>query len=166
MNILNHRWISYGERLQQGASALKVSGLIDKEALKWKVNTMQQLLPVTDIGKVLQTPFSFTGAKDSLFWPYGTSRDYSVKSRYKTTKMVAIPVQNTTSSSNHPSKFLWQSIWGANVPQKIKNFLWRACHNASPVKTNLCRMNLERSDQCPVYGLGLEDVTHMLLLCH
>lgn len=69
VDIADHKWITSGEKLLGVPRGLKVSRLIDRQQQKWKVDSIQQLLPNTDIGKILQTPFSLTGAEDRFFGP-------------------------------------------------------------------------------------------------
>lgn len=121
VDIMTHRWLSSGERLQDGPAHLKVNGLLDNDELKWKVNTIMHLLPSTDVGKILQTPFSFSDAKDTLYWPYVPSGDYTVKSGYRTAKEAADANLSTAMSSNHPTKFLWRTIWGGKNSPKNQN---------------------------------------------
>lgn len=52
-----------------------------------------------------------------------------------------------------------------NIPQKIKLFLWKTCHNALPVLENLRKKKLKRSTLCPLSELQNESIEHMLLFC-
>lgn len=72
---------------------------------------------------------------------------------------------NPSSSAGIP-KTIWRLIWGTNVPQKIKIFVWKACSNILPVKGNLMRRKLRREGVCPICGDSEETVEHVLLFCN
>lgn len=165
VDISKHRWIASGEKLTGGPSNQKVCDLIDRVHQKWKVETIQQIFPSTDIGKILQTPFSILGGEDRLFWPQVPSGLFTVKSGYRTAKAASNNNQSLATSSSHPTQFLWLTIWGAKIPQKIKSFLWKACNNALPVKKGLKRRNLVRDEVCPICSSVVEDINHTLLGC-
>ena len=44
-----------------------------------------------------------------------------------------------SSSNREANRALWKGIWKMSTPGKIKHFLWKACSNALPVKTNLVK---------------------------
>lgn len=69
------------------------------------------------------------------------------------------------STSAHPDIQIWKMIWGANIPQKIKHFLRRVCHNVLPLKENLFKSKLVNSPPCPIGNAHCETVEHALLLC-
>lgn len=48
---------------------------------------------------------------------------------------------------------------------KIKHFMWKACHNDLAVKGNLHQRKLARSDCCPICYSESETMEHLLLLC-
>lgn len=58
---------------------------------------------------------------------------------------------------------LWKKIWRIKVPQKIKVFMWKLCHNALPDLGNLRKKKLV--DCCPICGLEVESIEHTFLLC-
>ena len=48
----------------------------------------------------------------------------------------------SSQSNSRALNSLWKKIWSINVPNKIKNFLWQACHEALPTKKNLCHQRV------------------------
>jgi hypothetical protein len=46
-------------------------------------------------------------------------------------------VHRGESSHNFGLQNLWRMIWGMNVPNSVKMFIWRAYHNILPTKENL-----------------------------
>lgn len=51
------------------------------------------------------------------------------------------------------------------VPNKIKNFWWRACKNSLATKENLFKRKCAPTNLCPICDLEVETVEHMLFLC-
>ena len=52
-----------------------------------------------------------------------------------------------------------------NVPQKVKNFIWRACRNALPTKTALLRRTLINNPLCDRCHASNEDPLHAFWTC-
>ena len=59
----------------------------------------------------------------------------------------------------------WQKIWSLSIPNKVRNFVWRACKNSIPVKTNLVRRKVLNEDSCDHCHLSCEDTLHALWNC-
>lgn len=47
----------------------------------------------------------------------------------------------------------------------MKLFLWRACKNFIPVRSNLCRRGLGSDPSCLTCGFENETVVHALIAC-
>ena len=82
---------------------------------------------------IKKIPLSQLAIDDVLYWPSSSNGDYSCKSGYKFLKE---EVEQLDINWVPPlrDKNLWKAIWSMRVPQKVKNFLWRACRNAIPTK--------------------------------
>lgn len=73
-------------------------------------------------------------------------------------------VQPPTSRSYNIPNDLWKTIWASQIPQKIKIFLRKACHNSIAVKHNLWRKRISPTGQCPVRNEAWETVDHLFFL--
>ncbi len=56
-------------------------------------------------------------------------------------------------------------VWKLKFPLKVKNFLWRACHNCLPTRVRLLSKGVLCSDQCAVCEDGDEDNAHLFFMC-
>lgn len=62
-------------------------------------------------------------------------------------------------------KPLWKNIWGLEVPNKVKNLVWRACKNALLTKVNLVRCKIITDSLCDICRMHQEDTNHALYCC-
>ena len=89
---------------------------------------------------------------------------YSVKSSYYFLKSEA---RSTTTQAqalpDHP-KPPWNRIWKLNLPNKTKNFLWRAAHkyNALPTSSKLVQKCIINDPICSLCSSHCKDVLHAL----
>ena len=60
-------------------------------------------------------------------------------------------VENEEQSMEHQ---IWKRIWDAKVPNKIRVFTWRLCHEIIPVFDNLFKRKM---DVQPLYPLCKQD---------
>ena len=112
---------------------------------------------------VKRIPLSRHPVNDKLFWPWTQSGTYSCKSGYRFLKMEE-EVEGMEAVQNGEKEF-WQSIWGLRVPNKVKNFLWRACREAIPTKANLKRRHITENDRCERCRNAEETALHVLWTC-
>ena len=67
-------------------------------------------------------------------------------------------------SSNHShSNKIGKAIWAVKVCNKIKTFIWRACRDILPTKTNLTRRKFLFDVGCGCCEDGVESTDHVLL---
>ncbi|KAJ1400227.1 Endonuclease/exonuclease/phosphatase superfamily [Sesbania bispinosa] len=68
-------WLCDGAKteIQQGATASKVSDLLDPSTGGWNIQAIRENIVATQFQKVLQTPVGSSSHKDAVFWPYSSS---------------------------------------------------------------------------------------------
>nr|POE94059.1 hypothetical protein CFP56_34282 [Quercus suber] len=83
---------------------------------------VHQFFSPDDALAIMSIPLSSRLPRDRLVWTYTPKGNFTIRSTYKVTLSLA-----TTSlgeaSSNRNSKNLCKTIWGLNVPNKIKSLL-------------------------------------------
>ncbi|KAL0004708.1 hypothetical protein SO802_012269 [Lithocarpus litseifolius] len=101
--------------------------------------------------------------RDKLVWAATPNGKFTVKSAY----WLALDmkrVENESTSGPSGLQQLWRSIWSADVPNKIKNFAWRACQNTLPTKANLFHRKVISSEVCEHCDQGMALVQQILNL--
>ena len=112
---------------------------------------------------VKKIPLSRHSVDDKLFWPWTQSGTYSCKSGYWFLKMEE--EEEGVEEVQNGDKVFWRSIWGLQVPKKIKNFLWHAYREAIPTKANLKRRHITENTRCEWCWNKEETALHALWTC-
>jgi ribonuclease HI len=143
----------------------KVEELLDVSNNCWNNQKLGVALSSTSAISALQTPISWFNQTGSIFWPHVPSGEFTVKSGYHVLKSLNVVRSPDPSTSVSIDDIIWKELWGLNIPQKVKLFLWKACHNLLPVKDNLFKKRLSICNICPICNLESETVEHALLIC-
>ncbi|KAK9997383.1 hypothetical protein SO802_022069 [Lithocarpus litseifolius] len=141
-----------------------VSSLINHQTHTWDLDALSTALSPFEADLVQKITLSRGQSMDVLFWPFVQSGIYSVKSGYyflKSEIRTATQAQAITDQPKPP----WNRIWKLSLPNKIKNFLWRAVHNALPTNSELTRRCIINDPICSFCSSQGEDVLHALWSC-
>lgn len=60
-----------------------VSSLLRNDKMEWDVDILRDLFNANDIQQILKIPLSCSRTEDAWMWVEGETRDYSVKSAYR-----------------------------------------------------------------------------------
>ena len=88
---------------------------------------------------------------DKLIWEETNNGLFIVKSAYKVAIniLVASPLGSLDSSSDESNmRCFWKRVWKLDVPLKVRHFVWRACRDILPTKTNLRHRQVLVEDMC------------------
>nr|POF15060.1 hypothetical protein CFP56_45280 [Quercus suber] len=146
-----------------GFEEAKVSELIKPITRRWDTNLLHGLFHPSEVDLILSIPLSPIPVEDKVIWPFNPSSVYLVKSG---SRFLANEANLSISQANqHHHEDIWKRIWSLPVPNKVRNFLWRAFRNAIPVKRNLWRRKILTDDICEHYRSVLETTCHALWEC-
>ena len=101
-------------------------------------------------------PLSRRQVSDSVYWKYNKDGIFTVKSAYKVARALLKKVDWAESSSGSRGSRVWAAIWKLQIPNKIKVFGWRACHDILPTRRNLKKKQILLDDLCPLCALFQE----------
>lgn len=141
----------------------RVVDLIEPESGQWDLNLLQGLFIPSSAEMIRSIPLCSAAVEDKLIWPHTPLGQYSMQSRYRFLMRESSNYQ--TLERPNASGGLWKIIWNLSVPNKVRNFLWRSCKDALPVKANLVKRRILQSANCDHCNGEPEDVLHALWKC-
>ncbi|KAL6184978.1 hypothetical protein ACLB2K_041113 [Fragaria x ananassa] len=106
--------------------------------------------------------------EDVVVWHFNENGRYSVKSGYWFGMVLRRLEEGSSSGSGHDtsnSTNIWSLIWDLSVPNKVKLFLWRACHAFLPCAERLFKRKIRSHGGCDRCGDREESVIHSLWYC-
>ena len=162
ISIWNDAWLPSQEHPQilsdivPGFEDGRVSDLINPSLRKWEVDLVQGLFSPEEAAMVLSIPLSRTPVEDKIIWPFTPSGNYTVNSGSKFLNKL----NSMFDSADNPQQQneVWNLIWGLNVPNKVRNFMWQVCKEAIPTKHNLMRRKILNEDRCEHCGVEAEQL--------
>ena len=141
----------------------KVAVLIDKSTRQWNEELIDGIFASDEAAIIKKIPLGCLATKDVLIWPYSNDGKYTCMSGYKFLKEEAeLPLNQQPSI---PDTHLWKQLWSLQVPNKVRNLLWRACRNAMPTKASLVRRTIIDDPLSDRYHEVHETLLHALWLC-
>lgn len=143
----------------------KVSDLMESNGNGWNTELVRTTFNPQLAIKVIQTPTRITAGEDDIWWPANKEGEYTVKSGYQEMWQAGRTINLNPSGSESIETEVWKGIWSAQIPQKVKMFIWKCCWNILPVKENLCKRRVVRTGICTICNKEIETVEHSLLFC-
>ena len=101
--------------------------------------------------------------EDSLYWPLSHDGRYTCKSGYRFLKEEAESALERTQVAFETQ--LWKKLWMLEVPNKVKNHVWRACRDSLPIKQNLMQRTIITNPLCDRCKLLPETMLHVVWAC-
>ena len=125
---LDHPWIQ--SPIVEGFEDIKVQDLIDTVTHNWDDCLIRGIFNTQEVSLIKSIPLWPTPVADKLTWPFNALGTYTVKLGYK---FLAREELHNQSPRHHHNSELWKLIWDLDVPNKVKNFVWRSSKDAIPV---------------------------------
>lgn len=146
----------------------KVSDLMTSSGI-WNYDLIRAAFLPHDAEAILSIPITNGRGSDTTIWHYRKDGNYSVRSGYRlaidSNRVRATAGEGCSHMVETSRSNLWSQLWRLKVANKIKIFLWRACHNFLPCAANLLRRKIGNGAQCVRCGCPEETTIHALWNC-
>lgn len=104
---------------------------------------------------------SVNGARDKIVLAENKNGRFSVRSAYKVVQEDSLDGEMVVCPSSSALRKVWRCLWGMNMSNKIKQFVWKACTNILATKENLRRRNITDNGVCEYCGTHTETVSNL-----
>jgi hypothetical protein len=141
-----------------------VSAVVDPDSRWWNVPLIYSMFSKEEADCITVIHLSKYGQPDLQIWRGTSTGEFKVRSAYYLEKD-SKEVDQGKSSHNSNSYSLWKTIWGMHVPNPVKMFLWRSCHNILPTKDNLQKKGIVLDSSCIFCNYEQETAQHVLWDC-
>ena len=167
VKIWQHHWlpIKHPTRISSPLKSMESATmdlLIDTNTRSWNSSIIDGLFAPNKAALIKRIPLARLACADEMFWPFTQHGNYNCKSRYQFLKELH---DGPPSSDVQPNTSFWKKVWMLKVPNKIKNFVWRACKDSIPTKVNLRRRSIPIPTLCDRCSVEEETSLHALWSC-
>ncbi|KAL6199573.1 hypothetical protein ACLB2K_029357 [Fragaria x ananassa] len=151
----------------EGTETWRVCDLMDEEAMEWVEHVVIELFTEEEAAMTLRIPLSVRRVHDKLAWHFDKHDMYRVKSGYhvaRTTDCIAWSASSSDNTGRARRKY-WSKVWKAQVPPKVRGFIWRLCRDIVPTRAALHRKFHVSDMTCVFCNKGVETGLHLFRDC-
>lgn len=144
-----------------------VSQFINPVTRCWEEALIRKYCYPHDAAAILQIKLPNRQTDDFLAWHPEATGVFSVRSAYRLGLQAKILNMGSGQCSSEPAgdRSIWNLVWKANVPQKIRVFAWRLATDSLAVAQSLNRRIPKIAPTCSVCGMEGEDAHHAMVRC-
>jgi hypothetical protein len=123
-----------------------VNQLFNPGSNTWNTTLLQELFYDHDIKAIMRIEIPKSEEDDRLAWNYEKNGFFTVKSAYR----LALNIKHrnrdagSRNSTTNGDISIWNNIWKASVPLKIRIFSWRVATDTLATRKNKWRRTLDR----------------------
>jgi hypothetical protein len=153
---------------RRGSSRRKwVSELINQESRSWDEAAVRECCLPHDADVILGIKLSARATGDFIAWSGEHNGLFSVRSAYRLGLQARLHSLSGGQSSAGPSgeRRIWDLVWKAAVPPKLRVFAWKVATDSLGTKQNLNRRIPTVDPTCSLCGCKTEDSHHALIAC-
>lgn len=172
VRVWTDKWIPIPWSVKVGTPIFSHANLLVKDLIFQQGIWNEQLIKANFLSHEAEAILSIPLAKrlrpDTAIWHFCKNGKYSVKSGCwlaSELKNVTQGSVGSSASSGRAEASVWDKIWKLNVANKVKVFLWRACHDFLPCAVNLFQQHIGSNPICFRCGRGDESTVHCLWGC-
>ncbi|KAJ9554109.1 hypothetical protein OSB04_018154 [Centaurea solstitialis] len=138
---------------------MTVGDLVNPLSQEWNRELLARLFSSRDCNRILNLSPPNESHPDKIIWHWTEDGIYSVKSCYRLITEKIAPLSHLFISGD------WKRIWKANIPNKVKFFIWRAIREVIPTRNALQSRGIQVPPLCPLCNRNVENNWHALVDC-
>ncbi|KAK9995685.1 hypothetical protein SO802_020371 [Lithocarpus litseifolius] len=180
LNILALYEVASGQTINRNKTSIFFSRNTKPE-MRGVIRQMLGAQVMEDYEKYLGLPMVGGKSKERSVWEVGDGRSIGIRShkwlphpsRFKdgadqdlrTAYQVAFRLNHPHSGEHSfasQDQRLWKKLLSLNMPPKVRTFMWRACYNVLPTKSNLAQRKVQIDSKCSFCGKQDETIQHIL----
>lgn len=171
IQIQRDQWIPRNEGLKVAKftrrSRLRwANQLIDQDTKQWNQELIHQIFNPCDATEIIKIRIPRGEVEDCVAWHMEKMGVFTVRSAYKLAMNERrTGPQTSSSSANVDDRSMWDLIWKAKLPEKIKIFAWRVAMNTLATKMNKCKRTIVTDNTCDICENLDEDEHHAVIVC-
>ena len=171
INALKDRWLpnfptnKVLNPVQENWGELMVFDLTNLELNIWRYEDIMAIFHREEAEAICQIPLSQRNVSYTIFWLHNSRGVFIVMSAYHVARRLLTDENRIGTSRGCAAKNVWAAIWKLQLPNKIKVFGWRACHEILPTTMNLTRRRIINDDKCSICTRETESTIHALWDC-
>uniref|UniRef100_A0A8R7UBP0 Reverse transcriptase zinc-binding domain-containing protein n=1 Tax=Triticum urartu TaxID=4572 RepID=A0A8R7UBP0_TRIUA len=134
---------------------------------EWNVPLIKQIFYPFDADDICRIPIPKSDVRDCIAWHPEKNGIFTVRSAYKLAAAAKnnAALEASSSTNNSEDRSIWDLIWKAEVPPKVRVFGWRVATNTLATKRNKFRRTITFDATCDICGCGDEDEHHAVVGC-
>lgn len=119
--------------------------LMHADRKEWNTELIRQMFHNFYAEEIIKIAIPRSDVKDHIAWHHERNGVFTVRSAYRLAASIQSHTsQSSSSSSGEPQdRSIWDMIWKANVPPKVRTFGWRIATNTLATKKNKYRRALD-----------------------
>lgn len=123
-----------------------MDSLINAENRSWDTSMIDGIFTPQEASTIKKISLGCRELEDKIVWAMSNDGRYTCKSGYRFLKEET--KWDRQEFNQNQDKDLWKGVWGLLTPNKLRNFIWRACRNTLPPKKNLVRRTIITYSTC------------------
>lgn len=122
-----------------------------------KFNSFNKFADVSQT--IMDIPLVIDDQPDAFIWNEEWNGLYTVHSGYRFFMRGSLKEERCLTPGD------WGSLWGAQVPSKVRNLIWRICRLCSPTRDKLQDRHVPCLTNCGLCDLSVETEMHLIFEC-
>jgi hypothetical protein len=134
---------------------------------EWDEQVINVCMHPHDAEQVLRIRLSDRIQDDHIAWALERTRLFSVKSAYRLALELDRDKEEQVGSSLRPdgTRLMYNDLWTAPIPQKVRIFAWRLAQESLATQINRKKQSLEENGRCQICAREDESGNHTVVSC-